>query len=117
MQWPVATSLGLIWQGRYLLPVMVGLPLAAGVVLASDRRWNEAFGDAWGFWCIVGTLGVTHLAAYWWALHRWVIGMDEDWIGFEPLWQPPLGWIPLTAAFAVGDRALGSLPGPAGAAG
>ena len=100
-QWPVATELGLVWQGRYLLPLMVGLPIAAGVVLATNPRWNELFAGAGGFWVVVGTLAVTHVAAYWWALHRWVIGISEDWIGFQPDWQPPLGWIPLTISFAV----------------
>ena len=101
VQWPVATQLGLIWQGRYLLPVMVGLPLAAGVILAESRPWNELVRGNAGFWAVVGTLAAAHAAAYWWALHRWVIGLSEDWIGFEPLWQPPLGWVALTLAFAV----------------
>ena len=101
VQWPVAPELGLIWQGRYLLPLMVGLPVAAGWVLSASERWNTLMDGAWPFWIPVGTLAVLQVAAYWWALHRNVIGLSEDWIGFDPLWQPPLGWIPLTLAYAV----------------
>ena len=56
VQYPVAPRLGLIWQGRYLLPLMVGLPLAAGWVLASKERWNELMSSRWAFWIPVGTL-------------------------------------------------------------
>lgn len=99
-QYPTARELGIIWQGRYLLPVMVGLPLLAGWVLASSKAWNALMAGAWPFWIPVGTLAVLQVGAYWWALHRNVIGSSEAWFGFEPLWQPPLGWIPLTLVYA-----------------
>jgi hypothetical protein len=101
VQYPAAPELGLIWQGRYLLPLMVGLPIAAGVVLSSNERWTTLMAGGWAWWLPVGTLAVLHVASYWQALHRNVIGVGGDWFGFEPLWQPPLGWIPLTLAYAV----------------
>ena len=100
VQYPAASHLGLIWQGRYLLPLMVGLPLAAGWVLASDDRWNALMTSRWAFWIPVGTLAVLQFGAFWWALHRDVIGADGDWLGFQPLWQPPLGWRPVLLAYA-----------------
>jgi hypothetical protein len=45
-------------------------------------------------------LAVLQVTAFWWALHRNVIGIAEGWIGFEPAWEPPLGWVPLTLAYA-----------------
>ena len=58
-------------------------------------------------------------ASFWWALHRNVIGLDETWIGFTPLWEPPLGWIPLTLAFVAAISAwtanLAALAGRPGA--
>lgn len=101
VQYPAAPQLGLIWQGRYLLPAMVGLPLAAGWVLASSDRWNALMASGPAFWIPVATLGVLQAEAYWSGLHRNVIGAAGDWFGFTPLWQPPLGWIPLTLAYMV----------------
>ncbi len=109
VQWPEAASLGLVWQGRYLLPVMVGLPLAAGVVLASSSTWNRLFGGPWAFWSIVVTLAAAHVVSFWWALHRNVIGLSGAWIGFTPVWQPPLGWIPSTLVFAAAVAAWTAL--------
>jgi len=100
VQYPVAPRLGLIWQGRYLLPLMVGLPLAAGWVLASKERWNELMSSRWAFWIPVGTLAAMQVAAFWWALHRNVIGADGDWLRFQALWEPPLGWKALLVLYA-----------------
>jgi hypothetical protein len=30
-----------------------------------------------------------------------VIGLAAEWLGVRPLWQPPLGWIPLTLTYVV----------------
>ena len=118
-QWPVATELGLIWQGRYLLPVMVGLPLVSGVALAAHAGWNTVMGSRLALALPLAILGVLQAASFWWALHRNVIGLDETWIGFTPLWEPPLGWIPLTLAFVAAISAwtanLAALAGRPGA--
>ena len=79
---------------------MVGLPLAAGWVLASSEAWTATMRGVWPAWLPLGMLAALQLAAFWWALHRKVIGLDEEWLGFEALWQPPVGWIPLTLAYA-----------------
>jgi uncharacterized membrane protein len=99
-QYPAAPRLGLIWQGRYLLPLMVGLPLAAGWVLTSSERWNQLMATRWAFWMPVGTLATLQVGAFWYALHRNVVGAGGDWIRFQPLWQPPLGWMPLIIVYA-----------------
>jgi hypothetical protein len=101
VQWPAAPELGIVWQGRYLLPLAVGVPLVAGWVLSASPGWNDAMRSRWAAGIPLVCLAVFQLAAFWWALHRNVIGIDEAWIGFEPLWQPPLGWIALTAAYGV----------------
>ncbi len=100
-QWRTAPELGLVWQGRYHLPAMVGLPLVAGVALASNESWSGLFSRRWSVGCVVGVLCAAQIGAFWGALHDSVIGGTGPWIGFTPLWQPPLGWIPLTCAFAV----------------
>ena len=101
VQWPTAPELGIVWQGRYLLPLMVGLPIVAGWVLGTHGAWNGVMRGGWAAGVPLVTLAVVQVAAFWWALHRNVIGIDEGWIGFEPLWQPPGGWIQLTLAYAL----------------
>jgi hypothetical protein len=62
VQYPAAPELGLIWQGRDLLPLMVGLPLVAGLVLASSERWNALMASAWAWWIPVGTFATLQVA-------------------------------------------------------
>ena len=100
MQLPAAPELGIVWQGRYLLPLAVGIPLAAGWVLSASDAWNEAMRSRWASGLPLVVLAVLQFTAFWWALHRNVIGIAEGWIGFEPVWEPPLGWIALTVAYA-----------------
>ena len=99
VQLPAAPELGIVWQGRYLLPLAVGVPLAAGWVLSASHAWSEAMRSRWATGLPLVVLAVLQVTAFWWALHRNVIGIDEGWIGFEPLWQPPLGWVTLTLAY------------------
>ncbi len=95
-----ARSLGIIWQGRYILPVAVGVPLLAGYVLvtrlggadgtdrhpelpATLRRPLVAL--------VAGLAGVVQLAAFGQNLHRYVNGIDGSWLSLEPgAWLPPL---------------------------
>jgi hypothetical protein len=100
VQLPAATELGLPWQGRYLLALMAGLPLVAGITVASSHRWDDIYGG-WSLGAVLVVVGLAQVASFWWALHRNVIGLGEAWIGFTPLWQPPLGWIALTALYAL----------------
>lgn len=99
LQYSVAPELGLIWQGRYLLPLMVGLPLVAGAALSASKKWNYTFAGTFPFAVVLALVGVAQVACFWWALHRNVIGYGGPWIGFTPLWQPPLGWITLTLLY------------------
>jgi hypothetical protein len=79
---------------------MVGLPLSAGWVLASSVPWNEAMRSRFAIALPLAALAVLQLVSFWWSLHRYVIGIDAPWVGFEALWQPPLGWPVLTVAYA-----------------
>ena len=47
VQLPAAPELGIVWQGRYLLPLAVGIPLVAGWVLSASPGWNEAMRSRW----------------------------------------------------------------------
>ena len=79
VQLPAAPELGIVWQGRYLLPLAVGIPLVAGWVLSASPGWNEAMRSRWAAGLPLVVLAVLQVTAFWWALHRNVIGIDEGW--------------------------------------
>ncbi|MFF1528390.1 DUF2142 domain-containing protein [Cellulomonas sp. NPDC058312] len=93
LQVPQATELGLPWQGRYVLPIAVGLPLLAGYVLAEHR---DELGGRLGHrlagmlvwsWAVVQLLSVVANLRRYTAGAAWpfVAARDPD------FWTPPLG--------------------------
>lgn len=118
-----ARYLGIIWQGRYILPVAIGLPLLAGYVLA--RRLHAVPRDlAVALATVVaGVVAVVQLLAFGENLHRYVNGELGAWLSIEPdAWLPPL---PLTLVVVLGllaavgygalPAATARLPGTSGA--
>ncbi|MFJ9788258.1 DUF2142 domain-containing protein [Streptomyces globosus] len=112
-----AEKLGMIWQGRYLLPFAVGLPLMA-VVIAARRApegglpWRRLTGFA------VAALAVADAAAFFWTLRRFAVGTAGPWIPYAAHWAPPGGWVlwvgvHTAAAFAIVLLALVRDPEPA----
>lgn len=102
-----ARYLGIIWQGRYILPVAIGLPIVAGFVLLRRTQGLQtplaapvqAVGTAVA--TVVGAvLAVTQLAAFATNLHRYVNGTDGGWTFLAPdAWLPPA---PLPVVIALG---------------
>lgn len=91
---------GFLWQGRYSLPLAVGIPVVAGAVAARDRPLAPSRARRWLGW-VLGLVWLGHVVAFTGTLRRYVVGIDGPYpgIGGGP-WQPPLGgWI-LTALFA-----------------
>lgn len=125
------------WQGRYMLPLAMGLPVLGAEVLV--RRLVE-HGLAQAARSFAAVFGMTFVIGYgcevWWAWRRYAVGLKSSTVHVIPLhasWSPPIGW-PLTlllaaagclglfavlrrnlAAGAEGTAAAG-LPAPAGAA-
>lgn len=102
-----ARYLGLIWQGRYILPVAIGLPLLAGAVLVARmsalgpalldpaRRLGVAVATV-----VAIVLATVQLLAFGENLHRYVNGEDGGWVSLAPdAWLPPL---PLGLVIALG---------------
>ncbi|MEO7571636.1 MAG: DUF2142 domain-containing protein [Acidimicrobiales bacterium] len=91
---------GLVWQSRYTLPLAFGAPLLAGHAL--DRR-RPAVDElrSWATLCIAG-VGIAHLAAFYVALRRYVVGTDGPvWFLGATGWEPPLPpWLLLLAFIA-----------------
>lgn len=99
LQLPGADDVGLIWQGRYLLPLAVGVPLLLGLLLARDPlglvgplRIERVVGPM---------LVVAHVAAFYFAGRRYAAGEMGPVIVTNARWDAPLGLWPLTAALLV----------------
>ena len=109
---PGAAQNGIAWQGRYSLPLLVGVPLVAvatidpvsGLIPGLSRRFTIACAAA---------LGTANLYAAYFALHRYAVGKDGPIGIFSAAWQPHLGSAALLAlmlAFAVATVVFVALP-------
>lgn len=95
-----ARYLGIIWQGRYMLPVAIGLPLLAGYVLA--RRLDAVPRDLGVAVTSVVAIVVAFVQGVALAvnLHRYVNGVPGGWGTIGPnAWVPPL---PIELVIAAG---------------
>lgn len=96
VQFPNATEVGLIWQGRYSLPLWVGIPLLGFVVLAlrQDAPWR-GLADRFVMPAIVVVL-IMHATMFRVALPRFYVGYGEEMdLGAAP------GHVPWTLALLV----------------
>ena len=102
LQAQVITELGYIWQGRYLLPVVVPMLLAAGLALRSHPYPDSLFAQRIAAW-VIGLTAAAHTAVFANALRRYGIGIatEANWADMfgATKWEPPLGWLPLTVAY------------------
>jgi len=97
-----AKSVGLIWQGRYSLPLMVGFPLVAGFVAREGAVAVPAFRRRSVLVVPAIVLAVGHVGAYAYNLHRYIRGTSGSW--FVPSahdWNPPVPALVLLAAYAI----------------
>ncbi len=93
---------GIIWQGRYGLFLYIGIALVAAWLLSGPAGGRVAFLSLRLTSVLVPILAVYGIAAFVLVLRRYVVGLDRPITAMlsDPEWQPPLGWIPLTAVFA-----------------
>ena len=80
---------GFPWQGRYILPFAVGLPIAAAFALREGGVLAVRLPPKL---LVVGTVGVVIAqgGAFWWTLDRYQVGIG---FGHNPLvgsWHPPI---------------------------
>jgi hypothetical protein len=111
---PRINSVGPYWQGRYWLPLLVGLPLLASSALrpkpltADDRALHRRPLYFFGLGLVViGGLFIGQLAAFLTALHRYEVGLGAR-PGSHPAWQPPGGSALVVALFVAGEVVLAS---------
>jgi hypothetical protein len=99
-----ARYLGIIWQGRYIMPIAIGLPLLAGYVLvrrlaAVPRELGVALAGV-----VAAVVVLVQGAALMENLHRYVNGEAGGWLSLAPdAWLPPvpLGLVLVAALVAV----------------
>ena len=101
LQYPGARDADLFWQGRYTLPLVVGIPLVAAWGLARSGRRVVAPRSLAVPLVLVG-LFVAHLLAFAQNLRRYTVGADGTlWFFTAERWTPPVpSWF-LLAVYAV----------------
>ncbi len=99
--------LGLVWQGRYIMPVAVGFPLIATAILRTSRRLLRFMTlEMWMGIGIRGRLtnailvgiGVAQFAAFTETLRRYVVGVSGPINFLNGPWHPPFGVTTLLVA-------------------
>ncbi|MCZ2822350.1 DUF2142 domain-containing protein [Modestobacter sp. VKM Ac-2977] len=100
-QVPSAAELGLIWQGRYGLPLSIGLPVVAMAAICSRESAAPAAGRA--RWLLIPFVAAVHVASFGWSLWRYTYGLDIRPFDASAEWAPPGGWLsPLAFVAASG---------------
>lgn len=105
VQVPSAARLGLIWQGRYILPVSVGVPLVAMTALLDRDRWQRWATVAGPV--LVALSVVSHIGAFAWSAWRYSYGFGRSPLAVAPTWEPPGGLFLVATSFAVAVVAVG----------
>jgi hypothetical protein len=79
-----APAFGYFWHGRYSLPLLVGIPLAAAHAIEPrpDRRPRSSTA------AVVVLLGAAQFGAFWWALRRYAVGSTGPLLPAHPAWRP-----------------------------
>jgi hypothetical protein len=97
------------WRGRYMLPLLVGVPILLGWTGEAPLRR----GARWIIAVAAGALFLAHLAAFFWSVRRYTVGLSGALWPSSPAWAPPVPIWLLLAVFAVGMAAGvgGCLPG------
>jgi hypothetical protein len=89
------------WQGRYTLPIALGIPILAAVALASTERGRRLMTGR--LVVTIGVLlGVAHFFAFAQNLRRYTVGYDGE-IQFwkHAHWSPPLSPLLLVILYAI----------------
>lgn len=123
-------ALGFFWQGRYTLPMLVGVPLLAGCGIGGSAR--APFVAARAVRMGATAIGVALFLAYFQFLRRYAVGAANS-LAFwaNPSWTPPVpipllligsilaigGWLVVLVAAASNDDGVPDGAAASGAAG
>jgi len=100
----LAPSLGYIWQGRYMLAMLICFLVACGMAL-DDSFAESPMTDRMK---VATTVSLTlfvlgQVVSFVWTLRRYTVGSHGSVVAMitHPAWQPPGGWIALSAVLVV----------------
>jgi hypothetical protein len=97
---------GLYWQGRYTLPVAVGVPLLAVFALQSDTA-RRVLAGGWFVPAVGAMLVVAQVLAFYQALRRWSVGADGPvFFWLAPYWTSIVPQFLLIIAYAAAYTAF-----------
>lgn len=100
LQLPTAADAGLIWQGRYALPLAVGVPLVAAVVVGQQRpEIRDFLRRVFHGTLVLAVVG--QVAGFYWALRRYSEGLTGDLITVTPDWSSPVGYLSGSLVYAL----------------
>ncbi|MBD0676752.1 DUF2142 domain-containing protein [Streptomyces sp. CBMA156] len=100
------SQLGMIWQGRYLLPFAVGLPIMCAAICHERMPWG---GFAWRRLLVMFgfSLALVNAAAFLWALRRNTVGTEGPLLISPAHWAPYGGWAVWLVVYTLAALALG----------
>jgi hypothetical protein len=92
-----AYNYGILWQGRYSLPLATGIPLLAAFVIGRrspglELRHRRLATTA------IAAIAVGHAGAFIWCLRHFMWGQGQ-WSFLHSQWEPPVPGIVLVIAF------------------
>jgi hypothetical protein len=88
---------GVGWQGRYTLPLAVGLPILAAEIAVRRLTAVTSAAVARSMATMFGaTIAMAYLCEVWWVWRRYAQGMVSGHVLPIPAkWSPPIGWPPV----------------------
>jgi Predicted membrane protein (DUF2142) len=103
---PKINAVGPYWQGRYWLPLVIGIPLVAASVETSRRHNHSSTGNSRGLklFCVLGlaiTLGTAQVWAFVTTIQRYEYGLGSG-PGAIARWSPPGGTVLIASLFLFG---------------
>lgn len=102
LQIPLAPEVGIIWQGRYILALVVVLIAACGVAMRSWAISRAGHGKTVSA-IVLASMVFGHFYSFIYGLRRYVVGLQDGtgwWEMFSnPQWQPPFGWAVLAGVY------------------
>lgn len=102
-----AKNVGVIWQGRYSLPLVVGLPLVSAFVVQRSLAGHPTLKERPIFVVTASMLAFGQVLAFAVNLHRYVRGAGASWFGSSPAdWAPVVPSVVLVVAYALASTAL-----------
>ena len=95
------------WQGRYTLPLAVGIPVLAAYALGNDERLTRPPTLRLTAGVITFALVAEQIHQFVWTMHRYMVGINGPLDFLSGPWQPPAPPLLLTAAFVASVATLG----------